>query len=196
MFIPVLNFFSLGYLSKTSRLLMLGSIGLPTWEEKYDIWTEGVKLLFVFILYEAIPFFLFSVGFFLTTLSSITAFFGNIIIKISYIALILFSFFIPFAFAMFSERTDFRKALEYDKILQGIKEVLIPYLTGYLGMLVVLYICKALLRIPYFIGFIVSSVITYYVLLVATYYFTELYRNTSLSIERIPKDIIKSGGQS
>jgi hypothetical protein len=184
MYIPGLNFFSLGYLSKASRLLMIGTIGLPTWQERYDIWIEGVKLLFVFILYEAIPFFLFSCGFFLTTLGSITAFFGHLIIKLFYLALLLFSFFLPFAFATFAEQMDFRKALEYEKILKGIKEVFIPYLGGYAATLIALYICLLLIRIPYLVGFIVSSILTYYVLLLATYYFTQLFKRTSLAMEK------------
>jgi hypothetical protein len=185
LYIPALNFFSLGYLAKTSRLLMIGSVGLPVWEKKSEIWMEGVKLLFVFILYEAIPFFLFSFGFFLTTLTSITAFFGNILIKLSYLALFLCSFFIPFAFAAFSEKSDFRKALEFDKILIGIKEVFIPYTGGYIGTLIILYICKTIIHIPYLIGFILSSCLTYYTLLIATYYFTRLYVKTTLSEDKI-----------
>lgn len=184
LYIPAINFFSLGYLSKASRLLMIGSIGLPTWEKKAEIWMEGVKLLFIFILYEAVPFFLFSFGFFLTTLTSITAFFGHIIIKLSYLALLLCSFFIPFAFATFSEYMDFKKALEFEKILKGIKEVLIPYSGGYIGTLILLYICKVIIRIPYLIGFIASSILTYYTLLIATYFFTQLYIKTTLSAEK------------
>jgi hypothetical protein len=185
LYIPAVNFFSLGYLSKASRLLMIGSIGLPTWEKKSEIWLEGVKLVFIFILYEAVPFFLFSFGFFLTTLTSITAFFGNIVIKLSYLALFICTFFVPFAFATFSEAMDFRKALEFEKIFRGIKEVLIPYVGGYLGMLVVLYVCKAIIQIPYLIGFVASSILTYYALLIATYFFTQLYIKTSLSAGRI-----------
>jgi hypothetical protein len=184
-YIPVLNFLSLGYLSRASRLFTIGTIGLPTWQEKYAIWIEGVKLLFVFILYEAVPFFLFSCGFFLTTLSSITAFFGHIIIKISYLALLVFSFFLPFAFATFSEQMDFRAALEFEKILAGIKEVFIPYLGGYIGALMALYVCTRVMHIPYFIGFIISSVMTYYVFLLAAYYFTQLFKRTSLSTVRM-----------
>ena len=184
-YIPAINFLSLGYLSKASRLLMIGSIGLPTWEKKSEIWLEGVKLLFIFILYEAVPFFLFSFGFFLTTLTSITAFFGNIVIKLSYLALFICTFFVPFAFATFSETMDFRKALEFEKIFRGIKEVLIPYVGGYLGMLLVLYVCKAIIQIPYLIGFVVSSIFTYYTLLIGTYFFTQLYIKTSLSAGRI-----------
>jgi hypothetical protein len=185
LYIPAVNFFSLGYLSKASRLLMIGSIGLPTWEKKSEIWLEGVKLVFIFILYEAVPFFLFSFGFFLTTLTSITAFFGNIVIKLSYLALFICTFFVPFAFATFSEAMDFRKALEFEKIFRGIKEVLIPYVGGYLGMLVVLYVCKAIIQIPYLVGFVASSILTYYALLIATYFFTQLYIKTSLSAGRI-----------
>jgi hypothetical protein len=185
MYVPVVNFLSLGYLSKVSRLLAIGSIGLPTWQDKYDIWIEGIRLLFIFILYEAVPFFLFSCGFFLTTLSPFTAFFGHIIIKFSYMALLIFSFFLPFAFAIFSEQTDFRKALEFEKVLKAIKEVFVPYLGGYAATLIALYISKIFIKIPYLIGVAFSSMLTYYVLLLATYYFTQLFKKTSLSEEPV-----------
>jgi hypothetical protein len=181
MYIPVANFFSLGYLAKTSRILLIGTVGLPTWEEKVDIWTNGIKLLFVFILYEAVPFFLFSSGFFLTTLGSIPSFFGGIVIQFSYLALFIFSFFVPFAFSVFAEKMEFRDALEFEKIFHGIKEVFIPYLGGYLGTLIALYLCKVLIKIPYLIGFLLSSLCTYYVFLIATYYFTHLFKKTSLA---------------
>jgi len=187
LFIPGVDLFSLGYLSKASRLLMIGSIGLPTWEKKSEIWMEGLKLVFVLILYEAVPCFLFSFGFFLTSLTSITAFFGRILIKLSYIAFVLCSFLIPFAFATFSEELDFRKALEFEKIYRGAKEVLLPYIGGYIGTLIVLAICLAIVRIP-FIGFIISPILTFYVLLIATYFFTRLYVKTSLSATRLPEE--------
>jgi hypothetical protein len=193
LFIPVANFLSLGYLSKTSRLLNIGSIGLPTWERKNEIWMEGVKILFIFILYEAIPFFLFSFGFFLAALHSFTAFFGQIIKNLAYVALVVFSFFLPFAFAIYAEQTDFRKALEFEKITKGIKEVFIPYLGGYLAtglVLCILYI--TVLRVP-FLGFFLWTVLTYYALLLATYYFTRLYTKTSLSTERMPEQVIQEG---
>lgn len=187
-FIPVINLLSLGFLAKISRLLMIGSIGLPTWADKMSIWMDGIKLLFIFILYEAVPFFLFSCGFFLTTLSSITAFFGHIIIKLSYLALLVFSFFIPFAFAVFSEKEDFRAALEFERVFAGIKEVLPPYFVGYVSVLFALYLCKLIIKIPYLLGFLLSSLCTYYILLLATYYFTQLYKKTTLATEKIVEE--------
>jgi hypothetical protein len=187
LFVPGFDLLSLGYLSKASRLLMIGSVGLPTWEKKNEIWAEGMKLVFILILYEAIPCFLFSFGFFLTALTSITAFFGHILIKLSYVAFLVCSFFIPFAFATFSEEREFRKALEFEKIFAGIKETLIPYIGGYVGSLIVLSICLVMVRIP-FIGFIVSPILTYYALLIATYFFTGLYVKTSLSLARITEE--------
>jgi hypothetical protein len=189
-FIPVANFLSLGYLSRASRLLMIGSIGLPTWQDRYAIWLEGVKLLFIFILYEAVPFFLFSCGFFLTTLGSITAFFGKILIYLSYVGLLIFSFFLPFAFATFAENADFRRALEFDKVLQAIKEVAFPYIGGYIAAVIALYVCKWIVRIPYLVGFVAASILTYYVFLIATFYFTQLYRKTSLSSELVAEDYL------
>jgi hypothetical protein len=184
LYIPVLNFLSLGFLSRTSRLVIIGGIGLPTWEEKYEIAIEGVKLLFVFILYNAIPFFLFSSGFFLTTLNTFTAFFGHIVIISSYIAFVACSFLIPFAFVTFAEQADFRSALEFEKIFKGVKEVFFEYLIGYGVALCGLYLCKWIMRIPY-AGFVLSSILTYYILLVSTYYFTELHKRTSLATVRM-----------
>ncbi len=167
---------------------MIGSIGLPTWERRSEIWIEGAKMLLVFILYGAIPFFMFSCGFFLTALSSLTALFGHIITKLSYLALLISSFFLPFAFITFSEQMDFRKALEFEKILRGIKEVLIPYFIGYSATLLALFVCWLIIPIPksYFLQFFMLallSTLTYYILLLSTYYFTQLYRRTSLSTE-------------
>ena len=195
-YIPVANFFSLGYLAKTARILLIGSIGLPTWEDKMEIWTNGIKLLFVFILYEAVPFFLFSTGFFLTTLGSIPAFFGNIVIKFSYLALLIFSFFIPFALSVFSEKGEIRDALEFERIFTGIKEVLLPYLGGYLCMLFALYICKIMIKIPYLVGFILSSLCTYYVFLLSTYYFIHLFKRTSFVTVKMIDEHTKETAQS
>jgi hypothetical protein len=188
LFVPVVNFFSLGYLTRMSRLLMIGGIGLPTWERKTETWMEGAKALFVFILYGAIPFFMFSCGFFLTALSSITGFFGHILMKLSYVALLVSSFLVPFAFIIFSEEKGFRKALEFERIFHGIKEVLVSYLAGYAGTVLALFLCWLIIPIPksFFLQFIMValySVLTYYILLVSTYYFTNLFRMTSLSTE-------------
>lgn len=189
LFIPVLNFFSIGFLSRTSRLVLVGGMGLATWQERYEIWLEGVKLLFVFILYNAIPFFMFSSGFFLTTLNSFTAFFGHLVIKLAvFIIFPVCSFFLPFAFTIFAERADFREALEFESILRGIKEVLVEYIIGYIATIAALYIALLFMHIPYLIGFVLSSILTYYALLLSAFYFTGLYRKTSLCMQRIPEE--------
>ena len=189
LFIPVLNFFSIGFLSRTSRLVMVGGMGLATWQEKYEIWLEGMKLVFVFILYNAIPFFMFSAGFFLTTLNSFTAFFGHLMIKAAvFVILPICSFFLPFAFAVFAERLDFRESLEFESILRAIKEVLVEYIIGYAATIAALYISLLFMRIPYLIGFLIASVFTYYSLLLSTFYFTGLYRKTSLCLAQIKDD--------
>lgn len=194
LYIPVLNFFSLGYLSKVSRVVMIGSVGLPTWDRRYEIWMEGAKMLLLFILYGAIPFFMFSCGFFLKSLSSLTGFFGGIMIQLSYVALFISSFFLPFAFITFSEKGDFRQALEFEKILRAIKEVSLPYLAGYVGTVLALFVCWKIIPIPkaFFLQLIMVallSVVTYYILLVSTYYFTQIFRRTSLSTEIVERDV-------
>jgi uncharacterized membrane protein (GlpM family) len=61
-----------------------------------------------------------------------------------------------------------------------VKEVLAHYILGFAITAVCLYVTYKLHRIP-FLGFILSSVLTYYVFLVAAYYFTQLFRKTSVS---------------
>jgi uncharacterized membrane protein (GlpM family) len=80
---------------------------------------------------------------------------------------------------------DFREALEFERIFNGIKEVFLPYLGGYFGTLIALYACKIIIKIPYLIGFLLSSLCTYYVFLLATYYFTHLFKKTSLVTTRM-----------
>jgi hypothetical protein len=47
------------------------------------------------------------------------------------------------------------------------------------------------MRIPFLIGFVLASIISYYVLLIATYYFTELYKRTSLTPVRMDEQKIE-----
>ncbi len=62
-----LNFLSLGLsLADFGPFDDLG-VGLPTWERKGELWREGARLAYIIVLYEALPSFLFSLGFLLST---------------------------------------------------------------------------------------------------------------------------------
>lgn len=182
-YLPVLNFFSLGYLSRTSKILLIGDLGLPPWQDRVGVWFEGLSIVLIFILYEAIPFFLFFSGFFFTSLGSLFSVLGSLIVKISYLSLLAFSFFLPFAFAIYSETQAIKQALAFERIWKGVRAVLLPYTFGYVVCLLLLYIAKALFRIPYLLGFFLSSLSVYYVLLLSTHYFTHLYKRTDLTQE-------------
>ncbi len=180
LFIPVVNFLSLGYLTKTSNLLMIGGIGLPTWEERGDMWRDGAKLFYIFILYEALPSFLFSAGFFLGAFGNfITAFLGMILKWAAALAFIGCSFFLPFGCCAFAENKALRDAFEFEKIAAAVREVLPHYVLGFVITAVCLYATYKLHRVPFLVGFVLSSVLTFYVCLVAAYYYTQLYRGTS-----------------
>ncbi|MCX7857745.1 MAG: DUF4013 domain-containing protein [Deltaproteobacteria bacterium] len=178
-YIPVLNFISLGYLSRMARLLLLGNIGLPTWENKSNMWMEGIRIILICVLYEAIPFFIFSCGFFLSTMPGIVGFFGKVCIKLSYPVFLLFTFPLPFALSVYIEYSDLKKAFDYEKILEGIKEVIFYYISGYVLVLLGFYVAKSFIRIPY-LGFFISSLATYYLLLLSCYFFVYLFKKTSL----------------
>jgi len=182
LFIPVINFLSLGYLAKTSNLLMIGGIGLPTWEERRDIWRDGAKLLYIFILYEALPSFLFSCGFFLAAFGNfVTAFLGLILKWAAALTFVGCSFFLPFGFCSFAKNKEVRDAFEFEQIAVAVKEVLPHYVLGFVITAACLYVTYKLHRIPFLIGFALSSVLTFYVCLVAAYYYTQLYRGTSVA---------------
>ena len=182
LFIPVANFLSLGYLWRASGLSMIGGIGLPTWERKNELWREGARLAYIVILYEALPSFIFSFGFLLSSFGNfITVFIGGAMKFLAAVVFVCCSFFIPFAFCAFVEGTHLRKAFEFEKIIGAVKEVLLPYIFGYAVTGCCMYVTYRLHAIPYLLGFAVSSILTFYVLLVSTYYFTQLFRKTSLS---------------
>ncbi|MGD0230088.1 MAG: DUF4013 domain-containing protein [Syntrophorhabdales bacterium] len=186
LFIPGANFLSLGYLSRSSNLSMIGGVGLPTWERKNEMWWEGAKLACIVILYEALPSFLFSFGFLLSSFgNSITVFIGNIMRVLAFVAFIFCSFFIPFAFCVFVEGTDVRRAFEFERIAGAVREALVPYVLGYGLSVLCMYIAYKLHSIPYLLGFALSSILIYYVLLVSTYYFTQLFKRTSLSTRNL-----------
>jgi hypothetical protein len=62
----------------------------------------------------------------------------------------------------------------------------VAYVAGYGLAAFCMYVAFRLHVIPYLFGFALSSVLIYYVLLVSTYYFTQLFRRTSLSVGKLP----------
>ncbi|MGA3174752.1 MAG: DUF4013 domain-containing protein [Syntrophorhabdales bacterium] len=186
--IPVANFLSLGYLARTCGLTMIGGIGLPTWERKNELLWEGAKLFGIFILYEALPCFLFSFSFLLSSFGNpLTAFAGGLVKVLAVLAFVVCSAFLPFAFCAFIEGGEARRAFEFERIAAAVKEVIPAYVSGYVLSLLCMYIGYRLHTIPYLLGFALSSVLIYYVLLVSTYYFTQLYRGTGLPAARMPQ---------
>jgi hypothetical protein len=186
-FIPVANFFSLGYLWRASGLSMIGGIGLPTWDRKGELWKEGARLAYIVILYEALPSFLFSFGFLLASFGNfVTVFIGGVMKVLAVIAFVLCSFLIPFAFCAFVEGLEIKKAFEFEKIIMALKEVFLHYVFGYILSACCLLVSYKLLAIPYLLGFILSSILTFYVLLVSTYYFTQLFKRRGTSSAAFP----------
>lgn len=179
--VPVVDFLSLGYLWRTSGLSMVGGVGLPTWEKKGELWREGARLVYITILYEALPSFLCSLGFLLYQWKTlVTDLAGHIMVSLAVIAFLLCSFFLPFAFCAYVEGLELRKAFDFEKLFGAIKEVLGPYAIGYGVSLCALYVTYWLHHIP-ILGVILSLTLSFYALLVSTYYFTQLFRRTSLS---------------
>lgn len=178
--VPIVNFLSIGYLCKASNLFLVGGIGLPTWEQKGDIFRQGTYLLYIMILYLAVPSFLFSCWFLLVSFGNFfAAFMGGIMKFLSAAAFVICSFFVPFAFCAFSEKMELSRAFDFEAIVSAIKQVWPSYVFGYLVSAAFVYLAFKFHRIPY-IGFLFSSMLTYYILLLATYYFTQLYARTGL----------------
>jgi hypothetical protein len=179
--VPVLDFLSLGYLWRTSGLSMIGGVGLPTWERKGELWREGARMAYIIILYEALPSFLCSLGFLLSTVPTfITHFIGHLTMFCAAVAFVLCSYFLPFAFCAFVESMEVKRAFDFQRIAGAAKEVFAPYTLGYVLSIVCLYVAFELRKIPY-IGFVLWIIFTFYVFLVATYYFTQLFKKTRLS---------------
>ncbi len=179
--IPFVDFLSLGYLWRTSGLSMVGGVGLPTWEKKGELWREGARIVYITILYEALPSFLCSLGFLLFQIRSfVTDLAGYVMVSLAVVAFLLCSFFLPFAFCAYVDSMELRKAFDFEKIFEAIKQVLGPYVIGYGVTLCAAYVTYRLVHIP-FVAVVLLLTLPFYVLLVSTYYFTQLFRRTSLS---------------
>lgn len=185
LYVPVLNFLSLGYLTKMARVLLIGSVGLPTWEDKSSIFSDGLKIVIISVLYEAVPFFILSSGFFLSSLPGIVSTIGKLLMKISYLAFLIFSLPLPFALSAYIDQSDIKAAFDYERIINAIKEVLPLYILGYfLNILALIITVRGLIGITY-LGFFLSSATTYYVLILSLYFFLNLFKRTSLFKERL-----------
>jgi hypothetical protein len=157
---------------------MIGGVGLPTWEEKGELWREGARMAYITVLYEALPSFLFSLSFLLSSPGYfITNFLGHLIMFFAIVAFLVCSFFLPFAYCAFVEGREVRKAFDFEAIVHAVKEALLPYGLGYASSVVCLYVAYEFHRIP-FVGLLLWLILTFYVLLVATYYFTQLFKKT------------------
>jgi hypothetical protein len=180
-FIPIVNFFSLGYLTRASSLSIIAGIGLPTWERKGEIWREGAKVAYIVILYEALPSFLLSFGFLLSSIGhSIAGFLSVVVFAAAVVAVVVCSFFLPFAFYAFVEAMEVRKAFDFERIAVAVKEGLPGYIFGYVLTGFCLVVAYKLLKVPV-IGFFLASVLAFYVFLVSAFYFGQLFKKTSLS---------------
>jgi hypothetical protein len=192
-FIPVVNFLSLGYLWRTSGLSMVGGLGLPTWEHRSELWREGARLAYIVILYESVPCFLFSFGFLLLSFGDIvTNYLGWASQVLSAFIFVVCTFFIPFAFCVFVETTEVRQAFEFERIIMTVKRVVVRYSIGYALIGCAMYLASKLRSIPYF-GIVLVSVLVFYVMLVSTYFFTQLFRKaipTSLNHSSVSKNFL------
>jgi hypothetical protein len=158
---------------------MVGGLGLPTWERRSELWREGARLAYIVILYESVPCFLFSFGFLLLSFGDIvTNYLGWASQILSACTFVICTFFIPFAFCAFVESTEVRKAFEFERIIITVKRVLIRYFFGYALIGCAMYLSLKLRSIPYF-GIILVSVFVFYVMLVSTYFFTQLFRKAN-----------------
>jgi hypothetical protein len=178
-FIPVVNFFSLGYLWRTSGLSMVGGLGLPTWERRSELWKEGARLAYIVILYESVPCFLFSFGFLLLSFGDIvTNYLGWAMQILAACTFVVCTFFIPFAFCTFIESNEVRHAFEFEKILITVRRGFVRYLIGYAVIGCAMVVVLKLRAVPYF-GIIMVSVVTYYIMLISTYFFTQLFKKVT-----------------
>jgi hypothetical protein len=186
-FIPVVNFFSLGYLARTSSLSIIAGIGLPTWDQKSEIWREGAKVAYIVILYEALPCFFFSLKLLLSSIgSSLTNFLGMMVFVAAVLAVVACSFFLPFAFYAFVEAMEVRKAFDFERITVAVREVLPGYVFGYVLTGCCLLVAYKLGKVP-IIGIFLASVVAFYVLLISAFYFGQLFKKTSLSMGGISR---------
>jgi len=189
--IPVVQFFSIGYLTKKLKKIIELEKNTIKWDENLkELFIFGVKGTALLLIYLFIPFlFMFLGGFFISFLSkgkilSLFFFRGQILIITGTVLLLIIMFFFPAGICLYLEENSIKKAVDFKSILEKI--ILIPKEYGIVYFIILgIYLFSIVLTFILFnwvIGILSSGFIYFYDGFVSVHLIGKFFPRKSIKI--------------
>jgi len=169
----ILIFISFGYVLETMKLIMEGESDLPDWEEFGTKLMMGLKGFVIVIAYMIIPIIVMIV--FMISGKINLMLMG---ILVGAILGLVIGYIVPMAIAHYVAKGKIKVAFEFKKIIKMIKPVFKDYTTCYILTVSLFILTMAIYTMP-LIGWVVGSILLFYLLLVWAYYFAKLYMKSN-----------------
>lgn len=176
-FIPIINFFSFGYMLECYANGALKREEMPEWDDWGSKFVNGLLIAIISFIYVLIPSIFFGSSFSAMIINpSYNIGGGSFILAI--IVFIIFTFALPMALANFAVKKSFGAAFEFGYIFKLIASSLGRYIGAYLLYIVAAIICVIIAMIPV-IGWICIIFIGFYLGCVAGFLFGSVYGEAS-----------------
>lgn len=175
--IPIISFFSLGYMLECYVNGASKREEMPEWTDWGSKFVNGLLIAIISFIYVLIPMLLFGSSFSAMLINPGHHIGGGSLI-LAIIIFILFTFALPMALANFAVKRNFGAAFEFGYIFKLIASSLGSYIGAYLLYIVAAIICAIIAMIP-IIGWICIIFIGFYLGCVGGFLFGSVYGEAS-----------------
>jgi len=161
--VPIINFLAIGYAYVVFRkALERGSIDLPEWEDWAKLFLQGLMLFVIALIYNIASLILFLIHPMIGLLAAIA------------VALVF-----PAAMAQYAVKENFADAFQLKLIWDRIQQNKSDYILAWLIMVGVLIVLMIIGMIPV-LGWIISSIVAFYVYLSFAFVFGEICSRSNI----------------
>ncbi len=181
--IPIVNFIAFGYEFKIMKNAINLKPGMPDWKGFTDLFVKGIVVFVIVLLYMIVPLIIFGAA---AGFSAIAGAMGGLAnpysvivamlpaLFIGGILIIIVGFILPMAIAMYAKSDNFSDAFKFGEIFKRIKSVFGEYIVSYI-VLIILGIILGIIGLIPFIGWLIGLFGTFYLGVLASNMFGELY---------------------
>lgn len=184
--IPIINFIIGGYYIKTLRGSIEGKPGLPEWDDWGDLFVKGLIVAIIGFIYSLIPLIVLfvSIGGVITaaissgdfSAASISAIVGGSLFSV--VLMLIVCLVLPMALSIYAKEDSIGAAFRIGEILSRIKSVPGDYIITIIVLYALLFIVNLVAAIP-IIGWVIIIFANFYIALVASKMFGEVYASSN-----------------
>lgn len=176
--IPIVNFIAIGYtLIIFKSFLNKEKPPLPEWKNFGDLFTSGLTIFLICMIYGIIPLFTILIGALFFAIGGIMYLVGGLFWLFGLLGGLIVTFLLPMAIANYITNNRFSNAFEFPIILSKIGDVLSDYIAGFVIM-VAMGIGVSIIGIIPVIGWIISMFVGFTLMIISSKIFGEICSNT------------------